>query len=79
MDGFDFAGLVSMQTCDETWPATAGLVDQSIGVMQALNTCTKVLSILADDDDENPGAAAAGDTVDQSMNGGNTLPQNTSL
>lgn len=25
LDGFDFAGLVSLQTTDSTWPATAGL------------------------------------------------------
>ena len=27
LDGFDFAGLVSLQTTKSTWPATAGLVD----------------------------------------------------
>ena len=27
LDGFDFAGLVSLQTTDSTWPATAGLED----------------------------------------------------
>ena len=27
LDGFDFAGLVSLQQIDETWPATAGLED----------------------------------------------------
>lgn len=27
LDGFDFAGLVSLQTTTNTWPATAGLED----------------------------------------------------
>ena len=27
LDGFDFAGLVSLQTTDRTWPATADLED----------------------------------------------------
>ena len=46
LDGFDFAGLISLQTTDITWPATAGLEDQTISVMQAINNSTKVTSIL---------------------------------
>ena len=33
LDGLDFAGLVSLQTTDSTWPGTAGLEDQTISVM----------------------------------------------
>ena len=46
LDGFDFAGLVSLQTTDITWPATAGLENQTISVLQAINSSTKVTSIL---------------------------------
>lgn len=46
LDGFDFSGLLSLQTTDITWPATAGLEDQMISVFQAINNSTKVTSIL---------------------------------
>ena len=45
LDGYDFAGLFSLQQVDETWPATAGLEDQSISIAQAVNASTKVTSI----------------------------------
>lgn len=32
LDGFDFTGLVSLQTTSVTWPATAGLEDQTVGI-----------------------------------------------
>lgn len=52
LDGFDFAGLLTMQTCTESWPATAGLEDQTINVLQAYADSTKVTKIMTDDDDE---------------------------
>jgi len=27
LDGFDFAGLISLQTTEDTWPGTAGIED----------------------------------------------------
>lgn len=41
-----------MQTCTESWPATAGLEDQTINVLQAYADSTKVTKIMTDDDDE---------------------------
>ena len=45
LDGFDFAGLVSLQLIDETWPATAGLENQQISISQAIAASTKVVSV----------------------------------
>lgn len=36
LDGFSFAGLVSLQTVEKTWPATAGLERQECTVMEAI-------------------------------------------
>lgn len=36
LDGFSFAGLVSLQTVDKTWPATAGLENDELTVMEAI-------------------------------------------
>ena len=40
LDGFDFAGMVSLQTTSDTWPATAGLDDQIISITEALDSST---------------------------------------
>ena len=32
LDGFDFAGLISLQTTADTWPATADLENQIISI-----------------------------------------------
>ena len=52
LDGFDFSGLFSLQTTSSTWPASAGLEDQTISPLQALAISTKVASIFEIDDDE---------------------------
>lgn len=46
LDGFDFVGLFSLQMTSETWPATAGLENQTIGVFDALAKSTKTVSIM---------------------------------
>jgi len=46
LDGFDFAGLVSLQSITATWPATAGLEDQTISATDALTATTKVVSVI---------------------------------
>ena len=51
LDGFDFAGLLSLQTAEKTWPATAGLEDQTISVVEAFTKSTKETRIGADEDD----------------------------
>lgn len=40
LDGFDFAGLFSLQKTADTWPATAGLEDQTIDIAEALGNST---------------------------------------
>ena len=50
LDGFDFAGLISLQTTSVTWPATAGLSDQTISITDALNRSTWETSIGDEDD-----------------------------
>jgi len=49
LDGFDFSGLVSLQTTSETWPATAGLDDQTISIYEAINASTRVTKITDDE------------------------------
>jgi len=41
LDGFDFAGLISLQTTHKTWPATAGLEDQTISITEAIARSVK--------------------------------------
>jgi hypothetical protein len=50
LDGFDFAGLISLQTTVDTWPGTAGIEDQTITVMEAYSKSTKFTSLT----DESP-------------------------
>ena len=49
LDGFDFAGLMTLQSTDVTWPATAGLEDQTITISQALAASVKQTT-LADEE-----------------------------
>lgn len=53
LDGFAFAGLVNLQTIDKTWPATAGLQDDSLTVIGSLEESTYIPSVLAEGE-ENP-------------------------
>ena len=52
LDGFDFAGLFSLQKTADTWPATAGLEDQTICIADALSNSTKETKIADDDEDK---------------------------
>ena len=52
LDGFDFVGLVSLQETSTSWPGTAGLVDQTVSVLQAYTESTKVTKIIMDDDED---------------------------
>ena len=52
LDGFDFAGLVSLQTTSNTWPATAGLIDQTISILQAYANSTQETKIAIDDEED---------------------------
>lgn len=61
LDGFDFTGLFSMQTTDKTWPATAGLEDQTISILQALHTSTKE-TLLGDEEEEMDTSSAVNNT-----------------
>ena len=51
LDGFSFAGLVSLQNPVPKWPATAGLVDTSPSIFNALSSSTFIRSVITD---ENP-------------------------
>lgn len=51
LDGFSFAGLVSLQNPVPEWPATAGLVNKSPTVFGALASSTFLRSVITD---ENP-------------------------
>lgn len=49
LDGFDFAGLMTLQTTDISWPATAGLENQTISITDALTSTVKQTT-LADEE-----------------------------
>jgi hypothetical protein len=51
LDGFSFAGLVSLQTVDKTWPATAGLENDQLTVMEAIHKSTYVEPVIEAGDD----------------------------
>lgn len=51
LDGFSFAGLVSLQNPVPEWPATAGLVNKNPTVFGALTNSTFIRSVITD---ENP-------------------------
>jgi hypothetical protein len=50
LDGFSFAGLVSLQTVEKTWPATAGLENDELSVMEAINKSTYIEPVIEVDD-----------------------------
>jgi len=50
LDGFDFAGLFTLQTTSLAWPASAGLEDQTISILKALSESTKVVKIFDEDE-----------------------------
>jgi len=50
LDGFDFAGIVSLQETSDTWPATAGLDVNRISIFEAFEKSTKH-TLLAEEDD----------------------------
>lgn len=41
LDGFCFSGLVSLQTVDKIWPATAGLEEHELTISQAIHKSTQ--------------------------------------
>ena len=49
LDGFDFAGLLSLQTAEVTWPATAGLEDQTISITEAFARSVKQTRLTDED------------------------------
>jgi hypothetical protein len=57
LDGFAFAGLVSLQTVSSTWPATAGLEDDECTILQAFERSTFVEPVVETPEEE----VAAGD------------------
>lgn len=60
LDGFDLAGLVSLQTTADSWPATAGLEDQSISILQAIHLTTKTTKIRDDEEEDEENMASIG-------------------
>ena len=52
LDGFDFAGILSLQKTSDTWPATAGLEDQTTSISEALFNSTRETKIADDDEDK---------------------------
>lgn len=52
LDGFCFAGLVSLQTVASTWPATAGLENDEPTIMEALGKSTFIQPVVEDPDDD---------------------------
>ena len=56
LDGLSFTGLVSLQTVSKTWPATAGLEDQTISIAGAFQKSTHITSIT---DEEFGGSVSA--------------------
>ena len=45
LDGLSFAGLISLQTNEDSWPATAGLADETISITQALKKSTDMTKV----------------------------------
>ena len=58
LDGLAFAGLVSLQTVDQVWPATAGLKDDTITISNAFKKSTHVTKI-DEETDLNPNSSSA--------------------
>jgi len=51
LDGFSFAGLVSLQTVEKTWPATAGLENDELTVIEAIEKSTYIEPVAEVGDD----------------------------
>lgn len=49
LDGLSFAGLVSLQNSVPSWPATAGLIDNTHTIFGALSSSTFIRSVTVDD------------------------------
>ena len=60
LDGLSFAGLVTLQITEPTWPATAGLTDQQPTILSAMEKTTFIQSIIpCGEQSENPLTASA--------------------
>ena len=46
LDGLAFAGLVSLQTIEQNWPATASLVDDTISIEAAFERSTHTTQVM---------------------------------
>lgn len=55
LDGFSFAGLVSLQTVSSVWPATAGLHNDEISILEAFEKSTYIAPVTADPEEEMTG------------------------
>ena len=53
LDGFCFSGLVSLQTVEKTWPATAGLENDQLTIMEAINKSTAYVPTPVEEVDDN--------------------------
>lgn len=49
LDGLSYAGMVSLQTREDSWPATAGLADETITITGAFQKSTEMVSVAADE------------------------------
>ena len=47
LDGLSFAGMITLQTCADSWPATAGLTDETISVRDAYARSTDMTTVEA--------------------------------
>ena len=55
LDGLSFAGLVTLQITEPTWPATAGLENQQPTILGAMEKTTFIQSVLPSGEcSENP-------------------------
>ncbi len=41
LDGFAFTGIVNLQTVAKEWPATAGIEDRQINILEAFEASTR--------------------------------------
>ena len=70
LDGFAFAGLVSLQTVSSTWPATAGLEDDECTILQAFERSTFVEPVVEPEESEVATGDAEGEAGNSSNKGG---------
>jgi len=55
LDGFSFAGLVSLQTVYSKWPATAGLEDDELTILDAFERSTFIQPVAETQEEEAAG------------------------